>query len=126
MPVSSRKIYASQRSRIPPDRRRAQALLEVYARRIATTMTTRHRFVGPEAQAVQPPRGQLAVVAWLLTSRGGKLPRSARHPRSGISLSCLREVTPSLRKMLRRWASTVRGLRNRLLATSFVVAPVAT
>ena len=49
-----------------------------------------------------------------------------RHRRSGISRSCLREVIPSLRKMLRRCASTVRGLRNSRPATSFDVAPAAT
>lgn len=42
------------------------------------------------------------------------------------SRSWRRDVMPSLRKMLRRWASMVRGLRNSRAATSLEVAPVAT
>ena len=42
------------------------------------------------------------------------------------SLSCRREVRPSLRKMLRRCASMVRGLRNSRAATSLEVSPSAT
>lgn len=50
----------------------------------------------------------------------------SQEPRSGRSRSCLREEMPSLRKMLRRWVSTVRGLMNSRAAKSLDVAPVAT
>lgn len=43
-----------------------------------------------------------------------------------MSLSWRREVMFSFRKMLRRWASIVRGLRYSWAPTSREVAPVAT
>ena len=54
----------------------------------------------------------------------GERPRVDQVSRS--SFSCRREVMPSLRKMLRRCASIVRGLRKSSAATSREVAPVAT
>src|SRR3712207_848037 len=62
----------------------------------------------------------------LATGRGLLDGYSTPAQASGRCASSVREVTPVLVKMLCRWKSMVRGLRNRCAATSRVGRPPAT